>query len=426
MREYDCPVCGSRRKDSLVCEQCGWDFTTDGMIYGMLSDPEKELRKKQLMIMRRNYKELIKLKKEEKEWNSKKESENKKARMGDTFKIPWKKEESREILSETETRLIRSFTGTIEIEEGYRVIGDHAFENSKMKKIRFPSSLEKIGKMAFYCCENLKEIEIPSVKEISVESFMACRNLEQVILPEGLEYLGISAFACCENLKEIRLPSTLKKMEYSVFHQCAKLKTIYLASGISQEIEEQLKYMRISAKTEKTGEEKKAELDEGGKEKIQKKETDTIFDPILYQPDKEKDRVFIEIPQGYQRIKGRAFEEWTLLERIWMPDSVKEIGANAFYGCSHLTQIRWSQNLEKIETGAFCGCSSLKRICLPEGVTEIGNAAFLKCTHLESIKLPSSLKKIGTNVFQGCCNLNKIEMERGISPQIRKALEEII
>ena len=56
MREYDCPVCGSRRKDSLVCEQCGWDFTTDGMIYGMLSDPEKELRKKQLMIMRRNYK----------------------------------------------------------------------------------------------------------------------------------------------------------------------------------------------------------------------------------------------------------------------------------------------------------------------------------------------------------------------------------
>ena len=211
-----------------------------------------------------------------------------------------------------------------------------------------------------------------------------------------------------------------------MFHQCAKLKTIYLASGISQEIEEQLKYMRISAKTEKTGEEKKAELDEGGKEKIQKKETDTIFDPIQYQPDKEKDRVFIEIPQGYQRIKGRAFEEWTLLERIWMPDSVKEIGANAFYGCSHLTQIRWSQNLEKIETGAFCGCSSLKRICLPEGVTEIGNAAFLKCTHLESIKLPSSLKKIGTNVFQGCCNLNKIEMERGISPQIRKALEEII
>lgn len=87
------------------------------------------------------------------------------------------------------------------------------------------------------------------------------------------------------------------------------------------------------------------------------------------------------------------------LNRIVLPDTLKSIGSNAFYGCKYLSG----------------------SLIIPEGVTEIKRGAFNGCIGLNGIlSLPSTLKKIGNRgeddmgdegtdyyggVFQNCRNL---------------------
>ncbi len=67
-------------------------------------------------------------------------------------------------------------------------IAPHAFYWHKMASVQFPSTLVKIGKGAFDTCLNLKE----------------------AILPEGLTEVESYAFYRCESLAVISLPTTLK------------------------------------------------------------------------------------------------------------------------------------------------------------------------------------------------------------------------
>lgn len=87
------------------------------------------------------------------------------------------------------------------------------------------------------------------------------------------------------------------------------------------------------------------------------------------------------------------------LNRIVLPDTLRSIGSNAFYGCKYLSG----------------------SLLIPEGVTEIRRGAFNGCVGLNGIlSLPSTLKKLGNRgkddmgdegtdyyggVFQGCRNL---------------------
>ena len=68
--------------------------------------------------------------------------------------------------------------------------------------------------------------------------------------------------------------------------------------------------------------------------------------------------------------------------KVVIPDSVKEIGEDAFRGCE-----------------------SLKEITIPDSVTEIGECAFFCCKSLEEITIPDSVKKIGKGTFSGCEDL---------------------
>lgn len=77
--------------------------------------------------------------------------------------------------------------GTVSIEE--RAVANH----KKLKSVKLPSSLRIIGKAAFKGCQALQSVQLPSgLERIDAEAFLGA-SIEQLELPENLEYIGETA-----------------------------------------------------------------------------------------------------------------------------------------------------------------------------------------------------------------------------------------
>jgi len=76
------------------------------------------------------------------------------------------------------------------------------------------------------------------------------------------------------------------------------------------------------------------------------------------------------------------FNTITALKIITLPDTVTEIGEEAFKNCKGLTNIN-----------------------LGNGVIRIGDRAFSDCDSLAAITLPASVREIGFQIFESCYNL---------------------
>ena len=77
-----------------------------------------------------------------------------------------------------------------------------------------------------------------------------------------------------------------------------------------------------------------------------------------------------------------------------IPNTVTEIGQNAFYYCNKMTSINIPDSVTTIGAGAFYSCSSLKEITIPQSVTSIGADAFLHCGNLTAINIKGTANRI--------------------------------
>ena len=86
-------------------------------------------------------------------------------------------------------------------------------------------------------------------------------------------------------------------------------------------------------------------------------------------------------------IGSDAFFEWSTLTNITIPDTVTSIGGSAFESCESLTSITIPNSVTSIGEWAFAYCSSFTSITIPNSVTSIGNDAFDYCTSLTYNKI---------------------------------------
>ena len=84
------------------------------------------------------------------------------------------------------------------------------------------------------------------------------------------------------------------------------------------------------------------------------------------------------------------------------------IYANAFNGCTGLSNVTVPESVTAIASSAFANCSSLTSMVLSEGLTSLGQNAFQRCTNLTSITIPSTLKTISKYAFSYCSKLTKV------------------
>lgn len=101
---------------------------------------------------------------------------------------------------------------------------------------------------------------------------------------------------------------------------------------------------------------------------------------------------------GNSQLLQYAFERCTNLTSVDFGTGWKEIGTNAFYGCSALKDIVLPEGVEYIRNGAFNG-AAIEAIHLPNTLKVIEANAFV-CENLKTITIPASVEKIETFAFQ--------------------------
>ena len=152
------------------------------------------------------------------------------------------------------------------------------------------------------------EIDGERVAAIGARAFAGCRALERVILPEGLERLGDGAFADCPGLEEISVPASVVRVGENPFAGCESLKKLALADGGP--------YLEMI---------NGVLFGDGGRRLICCPRTLPMERYVA--------------PEGTERIDPRAFSGCNRLLSVELPDSVADIGADAFEGRANLTLI---------------------------------------------------------------------------------------
>ena len=89
------------------------------------------------------------------------------------------------------------------------------------------------------------------------------------------------------------------------------------------------------------------------------------------------------LPEG--RLWNEGFKNKTRLLRVTIPDGVKEIEPETFYGCRSLKTVTIPYGVVRIEKSAFENCTELTSIILPSGIVEIHPSVFANCPKLTVI-----------------------------------------
>lgn len=133
-------------------------------------------------------------------------------------------------------------------------------------------------------------------------------------------------------------------------------------------------------------------------------------------------------------------EDGAAARKLFLPDTVEEIGPYAFWHCHGTEEIRIPEKVKTIGPGTFGECADLARVSLPESLEVLGLCrkdpgdgsysftgemvrgmpdlgAFFGCHSLKSLTLPSGIRVLGPHTFNSCGIEHLILMEGEKGPE---------
>lgn len=113
-------------------------------------------------------------------------------------------------------------------------------------------------------------------------------------------------------------------------------------------------------------------------------------------------------------ITSFAFDSFTTLTSVTIPNSVTYVGSKAFWNCTSLISVELPNSITSIGD-AFVNCSSLTKVSLPNGLTEIPSQLFYGCSSLSEVTIPEGVTKIGQSAFYGCSSLSAITIPNSVT-----------
>ena len=120
--------------------------------------------------------------------------------------------------------------------------------------------------------------------------------------------------------------------------------------------------------------------------------------------------ISVTIPDSVTNIGNQAFL-WAGLTSVTIPNRVSRIGDMAFYHCASLTNVTIGNGVTRIGNQAFENCTCLTNVTIPNSVTRIGGAAFVRCANLTRVTIPNRVTDIGDMAFSYCTSLSAITVD---------------
>ena len=268
-------------------------------------------------------------------------------------------------------------------------IYEEAFYKKSITSVIIPDSVTSIGSYAFMNCDSLTSVVIgDSVTSIGDGAFYNCYNLTSVEIPDSVTTIGSYAFYNCYNLTSVVMPASGTSIGSEAFKGCNKViieyeNCKYLSSANNP-------YYALIGVTNKN------------------------FSSYTIHGDT------VVIAYG-------AFSGCSRMGSITIPDSVKNIGSEAFYYCDSLTSVHitdlkaWCEievcDIEYYDSYANPLCEGAKlylngellegELIIPEGTSKIGKYAFYKQA-ITSVVIPDSVTSIGYGAFINCDSLTSV------------------
>lgn len=174
---------------------------------------------------------------------------------------------------------------SIVIREGITRIGDYAFYQSQALDVLIPRSVQTIGNAAFRNSK-LIGVTIPgTTKSIGTDAFRGCANLTSASIEDGVEIIGDNAFRGCTELKYADFPGSIIRLGAGAFMDCTNMTSVRFKPG-----------------------EKVAEIG------------DNLFTGCWH-------LTIVVLPKNANRISSGMFQSCPSLMYLYVPASVKQIGA---------------------------------------------------------------------------------------------------
>ena len=288
--------------------------------------------------------------------------------------------------------------------EGIELFDYYSFYGCKsLEQISIPESVTIIGNYSFASCSALKTVNIPSnVTEISQGMFSGCVSLEEIQLSSEVTAIQSNAFDGCSGLKEVHSADSVTYIDDYAFKGCTSLFNFTLPKNLKSI--SNLAFKDSSVNSFEVHPESTLLSSEDGV-LFSYDKTILIAYPVS-RPDSE-----YTLPNGVTKIAAKAFQKVENLEKVILPETVTEIGNNAFYNALKLSTVE-IPGVEFIGEYAFAICHALNSIFLAK-VETISENAFYSCTSLSHITIGENVKTIESSAFVGCTGINTILVHAG-------------
>ena len=264
----------------------------------------------------------------------------------------------------------RNFNKVI-IEEGVTSIGRGAFYNCKyLQSIKLPSSLKRIGDIAFDGCNKLNKVDISNIETwvkiqfgniYNSNPLYYAKNLyinnvlaTDIEIPYGVSKINDYAFYNCESIKNITISNSVIEIGNYAFYGCTGLDSVYIPNSITQ-----------------IGE-----------------------------------RAFTDCT-AITKVNINNINSWCKINFTDVHSNPLCYGKKLYINDVLASDIILSKGITSLYDYVFYNCENIKSIRLPNGITSIGSFAFYNCTGLTDIFLPDTLIKIGSSAF-GSTNLRDV------------------